>query len=164
MKKKYVVTKSIFQVLLYIVEVFGVAFLITLILNHFKSIESIVEFVETMILSFTIYQVVVLVILTNLNDIKKDSYLAFLTTLKLCKIYLESKDKNLKMYIIEKIDKQLDLGTFNIVKVKDKYEYLKNNLELLSVSDLDTEIVLGEHDYEMVSLNWRFSFLLTIFK
>lgn len=164
MKKTHIITKSIFQVLLYIFEVIGISLLITLILNYFKPIESIVEFVETMILAYTIYQILVLVILTNLNDIKKDSYLTLLSTLKLCKIYLESKDINLKMNIIKKIDKQLDLGTFNIMEIRYMYEYIKNNFESLSGLELDIYIVQAEHNYEMVSLNWRFSFILRVFK
>lgn len=164
MKKIYIISKSINQVVLYLLEVVGIAFIFTIIFNYFKPIESIVEFIERMILSYTVYQVLVFVILTNLNDAKKDSYLAWLTTLKLCELYKVSKDKNMKKHIIDVINKQLDPSKFNNIVIRDNYKKLKDNLENITINQLEFEIIIAENMYEMASLNWRISFLLRILK
>lgn len=162
MKKYYIVLKSIIQIFLYLLEVIGVSFLITIIFNKFFPIESTSQFIDKMILFYTVYQILVLVILTNLNDISKDSYLAYLTILKLCLIYSNSKDSNLKNHIIYKIDEQLNPQIFNIISIYNSYKSLKINIDTLSSSDIELEIIKTEHIYQSLSLNWRYSFILRL--
>lgn len=164
MKKIHIITKSIWQVFLYLFEVVVIAFIGTLVFNYFKPILSITEFIERMILSYTVYQVLVLVILTNLNDAKKDSYLALLNTLKLCKLYIDSKDKNIKNNIITNVDTQLNPSTFNDLNIRSDYQEIRDNLECFTSTQIEYKIISTERMYEMASLNWRISFLLRIFK
>lgn len=113
---------------------------------------------------YTIYQILVVVILTNLNDIEKDSTLAYITNLKKCLLYTETKKEYIKKDILDNIDYQLDKGTCNNNEFRSAYELIKSNIDNLNVDNINMEIVNAEHRYELNSLNWRFSFLLRVIK
>lgn len=75
-----------------------------------------------MILAYTIYQILVIVILTNLNDIQKDSWLAWITTLKLTLLYIETGDQKVEMNLSKNLEHQLNNSTFNSLFFKKAYE------------------------------------------
>ncbi len=166
MKKTHVFTKTIWQIIIYFFEILSISFLITYLTNYLDTIMTYMEFLERMILSYTIYQIIVIVILTNLNDIQKDSYLALITTLKLCLLYSESNDPEIKKYIFTIINHQLDKSVFNSALFNQIYEKLQTNLDFLTETQLRVELINAEHCYEATSLNWKYSFLLrlSIFK
>ena len=118
------------------------------------------QFLERMIFSYSIYQILVVVILTNINDIEKDAYLAYITMLKYCLVYAETKDRQLKEYILTGIEKQLDSSVFNLLEIRAAYEKLKMNIDQIDECNVKLEMISAEHHYEMASLNWKFSFLL----
>ena len=45
---------------------------------------------------YMVYQILVLVILTNINDIERDSCLAYIRVLKKCLLYIEMNEENIK--------------------------------------------------------------------
>lgn len=160
MKKYHMKSKFIFQIFLYLFEVIGVSLLLTLSFSCFFPIQSTAQFIDRMISFYTLYQILVLVFLTNLNDIYKDSFLAYITTLKLCLIYSKSKDITLKNDIINKIDNQLSFKIFNTIDIRNSYKKLLKNIDTISSSNIEVEIINSEHIYESLSLNWRYSFIL----
>lgn len=164
LKRSDIIIKTIWQILLYVIEVGGASAALTFLSNYLEPISSTMSLVERMMLSYSIYQILVVVILTNLNDIKKDSYLAWITILKLCLIYVNDPNEELKNTILKYINYQLDNGTFNNLEIRKGYQNLKENLDVLNETQVDTEIVIAEHNYETVTLNWRFSFILRLFK
>ena len=163
MKRGSIITKTIFQIFIYLIELLGVSFVITCLTHYFiEPVLSYMQLIERMLMSYTIYQILVVVILTNINDIVRDSYLAYITTLKYCLIYLESKNETIKAILLNIIDEQLDPGRFNILDTRKAYEYLKANLDILNVTQINLQLVEAEHSYETATLNWRYSFLLRL--
>lgn len=113
-----------------------------------------------MILAYTIYQILVIVILTNLNDIQKDSWLAWITTLKLTLLYIETGDQKVEMNLCKNLEPQLNNSTFNSLFFKKAYENLQKNLESLDETTIKLQLIIAEQQFELQSLNWKFSFKL----
>lgn len=164
MKKRYIVTKILWQIFLYLFEVIGISIIFTYLTTFMIPIELAFDFFERVLMCYTVYQILVLIILTNLNDIEKDSCLAYITNLKKCLLYIENKEEYIKQDILKNIDYQLDNSTLNDNKFRDSYILIKNNIDKLTVTSINMELIEAEHIYEMVSLNWRFSFILRLFK
>ncbi len=164
MKKRYIFIKTIWQIFIYLIEVISISVLITYFTTLMKNVESLYDFIERTIMCYTIYQILIVVILTNLNDIEKDSTLAYITNLKKCLLYTETKKEYIKEDILDNIDYQLDKGTCNNNEFRNAYELIKSNIDNLNVDNINMEIINAEHRYELNSLNWRFSFLLRVIK
>ena len=99
-------------------------------------------------------------ILTNLNDIQKDSYLAWITTLKLTLLYTETRDQKVKIALNKNLEHQLNSSTFNSLIFKNAYENLQQNLDIVDETSVKLELIIAEQQFEIQSLNWKFSFLL----
>ena len=164
MKNRYIFTKTIWQILLYLIEVMEVSILLAYITTFIEKSDCLYDFIERIIMCYTLYQILVVVILTNINDIEKDSCLAYITNLKKCLLYIETKEKYIKEDILSNIEYQLDNETFNNQKFRNAYVMIKNNIDDLKSSNINIELINAEKYYELNSLNWRFSFLLRIFK
>ena len=164
MEKRYFISKTLTQIFLYLLEVVGISILFAWLSTFLKDCSSIYDFMERCITCYTIYQILVVVILTNINDIRKDYLLAYITNLKKCILYIDTKQDYIKQNILENIKYQLDKGTFNRNDVINSYKYIKNNIDNLSKDNIEMEIINAEHCYEETSLNWKFSFLLRLFK
>lgn len=162
MKKIHILEKTLKQIILYLFELLAVSFCITSLTNYLEPITTYMVFLERMLLSYTIYQIMVVVILTNINDIQKDAYLAWITTLKFCLLYKESHSNELKTILLQKIHDQLKKSTFNTLSFREGYENLLKNLDSLTMVQIQAELINAEHCYEMVSLNWRYSFILRL--
>lgn len=164
MKKRYIISKTLTQIFIYLVEVIGVSTLLAYLSTFMKGTSTIYDFIERCIICYTIYQILVIVILTNLNDIQKDLLLAYTTNLKKCLLYIETKQNYIKKDILKNIDYQLKKDTFNNNEVINAYKNIKNNIDKLTKDNIEMEIINAEHRYELNSLNWRFSFLLRLLK
>ena len=164
MKKRYIISKTLTQIFIYLVEVIGVSTLLAYLSTFMKETSTIYDFIERCITCYTIYQILVIVILTNLNDIQKDLLLAYTTNLKKCLLYIETKHNYIKKDILKNIDYQLKKDTFNNNEVINAYKNIKNNIDKLTKDNIEMEIINAEHRYELNSLNWRFSFLLRLLK
>ena len=164
MKQIYIIAKTIGQIFLYLLEVVGMSIIIANLTTSLAPVYSLFEFIERTIMCYTIYQILIIVILTNLNDIQKDSCLAYITNLKKCLLYIETKESYIKEDILKNINYQLDDGTFNNNEFRKAYENIKNNIDNFRENYIKMELINAEHIYEMNSLNWRFSFLLRLVK
>ena len=91
LKKHYLVTKKIFQVILYLTEMIGISYLLTKITSIYLPTENFIDFFERMTIFFTFYQIIIFGIFQQLNDMKKDEYLAILTMYKYVELYNSDK-------------------------------------------------------------------------
>lgn len=163
MKKSSVISKTLVQITVYLFELLSVSFAITYVTHiYLEPLLSYMDLVERMLMSYTVYQILVFVILTNINDIEKDSYLAYATTLKMCLIYLETRDEKIKIALLNRIERLIDVSNFNLPDVWSAYMNLKKNLDFKSKTEIELELINAEHCYELATLNWRYSFLLRL--
>lgn len=160
MKERYIFTKTVWQIFIYLIEVVGISIFLAYLTTLIKDNESVYDFIERCVMCYTIYQILVVVILTNKNDIEKDSCLAYITNLKKCILYIETKEKYIKEDILENIEYQLAPDTFNNNKFRKSYDFIRHNIDKLKKDNIEMELLNAEKMYEFASLNWRFSFLL----
>ena len=164
MKKIYILSKTLTQIFVYLIEVIGISTLLAYLSTFIQKTCTTFDFIERCIMCYTIYQVLVVIILTNLNDIQKDLLLAYITNLKKCLLYIETKQENIKKSILNNIDYQLKKDTFNTNEMIKAYKHIKENIDNLTKDNIEMEIINAEHCYELNSLNWKFSFLLRLLK
>ena len=164
MKKRYFISKTITQIIIYLFEVVSISILFAWLSTFLKETCTTYDFFERCITCYTLYQILVVIILTNINDIEKDLLLAYITNLKKCILYIDTKQNYIKKDILKNIDYQLEKSTFNRNDVINSYKNIKNNIDNLTKDNIEMEIITAEHFYETNSLNWRFSFLLRLYK
>ncbi len=166
-KKHYLITKRIFQIFLYLLEVVGISYLLTFITNVFWQTESFIDFIERMTIFYTFYQMTIFGILQQLNDIKKDEYLALLSMYKYFELYNADKRDCIKKDIINLLNRQLDSTMLNDNDIRKEYLEIKKILDSnQSIDDtfLKVKIIEYEHCCEGAVLNWKYSILIRIFK
>lgn len=167
MKIIFFVTKTIWQIMLYAIELISISFLLAYLTTLIQRCNSVWSFIERVLLCYSFYQIIVLIILNNLNDIEKDSCLAYITNIKKILLYKETKSEYIKDDVLKNINYQLEYGTINNRKYKEAYIIVKKELENINNIDksyIEMELINAEHKYEAVSLNWKYSFLLRLFK
>ena len=98
-KQHYLVTKKFFQIILYLTEMIGVSYLLTKVTNIYIPTKNFIDFFERMTIFFTFYQIIIFGILQQLNDMKKDEYLAILTMYKYVELYNSNKREYIANYI-----------------------------------------------------------------
>lgn len=81
-QKHFLIIKYILQIFLYLLEVLGISYLLTFISDVFWQTENFIDFIERMTIFYTFYQITIFGILQQLNDMKKDEYLAILSMYK----------------------------------------------------------------------------------
>lgn len=167
MKKIYLYTKRIFQIFVYLVETLGISCILTYITNIYLPAKDIFENIERITVYYTLYQIIIYNILQQLNDIKKDEYLAVLTMYKYVQIYYNDKIKEIKEELYYLINKELDVGIFNDNSIREEYKEIKNALDnnlSIDTTLLETKILRYEHLSEEAILNWKYSLLLRVLK
>lgn len=167
MKKIYLYTKRIFQIFVYLVETLGISCILTYITNIYLPAKDIFEIIERITVYYTLYQIIIYNILQQLNDIKKDEYLAVLTMYKYVQIYYNDKRKEIKEELYYLINKELDVGNFNDNSIREEYKEIKNALDSnlpIDTTLLETKILRYEHLSEEAILNWKYSLLLRVLK
>lgn len=167
MKKIYLYTKRIFQIFVYLVETLGISCILTYITNIYLPAKDIFENIERITVYYTLYKIIIYNILQQLNDIKKDEYLAVLTMYKYVQIYYNDKIKEIKEELYYLINKELDVGIFNDNSIREEYKEIKNVLDnnlSIDTTLLETKILRYEHLSEEAILNWKYSLLLRVLK
>ena len=167
MKKIYLISKRIFQIFLYLLETLGIALFLTLLINQYIPAKNFFENIERITVFYALYQLIIYNILQQLNDIKKDEYLALLNMYKYIDIYNSYKDENFKKIMYNLIEKQLDCGMLNDIDIRNEYKEIKtvlDNNKSFNVIVIKIKITRYENCYEEASLNWKYSILLRIFK
>ena len=166
-KKYHVITKTVFQICLYALEVGvfcgGFTFASIMLLKTENTITTI-EIMERFALFYGFYQLIVFLILTNLNDIQADEYLALKNTAELASLSLESQSTQLEQQVRSLVDKQLESDVFNDTNVRKSYSNIVTCLAQNNLVGIKQISIWASHCSELATLNWRFSFLLRIFK
>ena len=167
LKKHFLVTKKIFQVILYLTEMIGISYLLTKVTSIYLPTENFIDFFERMTIFFTFYQIIIFGILQQLNDMKKDEYLAILTMYKYVELYNSDKREYIANDIKNLIQKQLDSSMLNDNDIRNEYLEIKkvfDNNQKFDDTLIKIKIIKYEHCYEEATLNWKYSILTRLFK
>lgn len=167
LKKHYLVTKKIFQVILYLTEMIGISYLLTKITSIYLPTENFIDFFERMTIFFTFYQIIIFGIFQQLNDMKKDEYLAILTVYKYVELYNSDKREYIAKDIKNLIQKQLDSSMLNDNDIRNEYLEIKklfDNNQKFDDTLIKIKIIKYEHCCEEATLNWKFSILTRLLK
>lgn len=167
LKKHYLVTKKIFQVVLYLTEMIGISYLLTKITSIYLPTENFIDFFERMTIFFTFYQIIIFGIFQQLNDMKKDEYLAILTMYKYVELYNSDKREYIAKDIKNLIQKQLDSSMLNDNDIRNEYLEIKklfDNNQKFDDTLIKIKIIKYEHCCEETTLNWKFSILTRLLK
>lgn len=166
-KKYHIFTKSVFQICLYALEIAvfcGGATFVSITLFETNNTVTTIEIMERFALFYGFYQLIVFLILTNLNDIRADEYLALKNAAELASLSLESQSTQLEQQVRLLVDKQLESDVFNDTVVRKSYQNIVACLDQNNLVGIKQISIWASHCSELVTLNWRFSFLLRIFK
>ncbi len=167
LKKHYLVTKKIFQVILYLTEMIGISYLLTKITSIYLPTENFIDFFERMTIFFTFYQIIIFGIFQQLNDMKKDEYLAILTMYKYVELYNSDKREYIAKDIKNLIQKQLGSSMLNDNDIRNEYLEIKklfDNNQKFDDTLIKIKIIKYEHCCEETTLNWKFSILTRLLK
>lgn len=167
LKKHYLVTKKIFQVILYLTEMIGISYLLTKITSIHLPTENFIVFFERMTIFFTFYQIIIFGIFQQLNDMKKDEYLAILTMYKYVELYNSDKREYIAKDIKNLIQKQLDSSMLNDNDIRNECLEIKklfDNNQKFDDTLIKIRIIKYEHCCEEATLNWKFSILTRLLK
>lgn len=166
-KKYHILTKTVFQICLYGLEIGvfcgGATFASIMPFDTGNAITTI-EIMERFALFYGFYQLIVFLILTNLNDIQADEYLALKNTAELASLSLESQSTQLEQQVRSLVDKQLESDVFNDMNVRKSYRNIVACSAQNNLVGIKQITIWASHCSELATLNWRFSFLLRIFK
>ena len=166
-KKHHIFAKIIFQICLYSLEIgvlCGGATFVSIMLFDTDNTITTIEIMERFVLFYSFYQLIVFLILTNLNDIQADEYLALKNAAELASLSLESQSTQLEQQVRLLVDKQLKSDVFNDTDVRKSYENIVACLAQNNLVGIKQISIWASHCSELATLNWRFSFLLRIFK
>lgn len=163
-KRKHIRSKTIWQIFLMFLEISVIVGGLTWVSGHLWDFESGLDVLERVGLFYGFYQILTYIILSNLNDIKADEFLALKNTASIALKACEYNDEIWKGIAKDQIDKQLDSGVFNDMLVRQNYGVLKQCIDENAVKNIEYMIIWAEHCAEESQLLWRFSFLLRFVK
>ena len=166
-KKHHIFAKTVFQICLYSLEIgvlCGGATFVSVMLFDTDNTITTIEIMERFALFYGFYQLIVFLILTNLNDIQADEYLALKNTAELASLSLEFQSAQLEQQVRLLVDKQLESDVFNDTDVRKSYKNIVACLAQNNLVGIKQISIWASHCSELATLNWRFSFLLRIFK
>ena len=112
-KKKHIRSKTIWQIFMMFLEIAVIVGGLTLGSSLLWEFESGLDILERVGLFYGFYQILTYIILSNLNDIKADEFLALKNTASIALKACEYNDEVWKGITKDQIDKQLDNGVFN---------------------------------------------------
>lgn len=124
-KKKHIRSKTIWQIFMMFLEIAVIVGGLTLGSSLLWEFESGLDILERVGLFYGFYQILTYIILSNLNDIKADEFLALKNTASIALKACEYNDEAWKDIAKDQIDKQLDSGVFNDMLVRKNYGVLK---------------------------------------
>ena len=163
-KKKHILSKTIWQIFLILLEIAVIVGGLTWGSSLLWEVKSGLDVLERVDLFYGFYQILTFIILSNLNDIKADEFLALKNTASIALKACEYNDEIWKGIAKDQIDKQLDSGVFNDMLVRQNYGVLKQCIDENAVKNIEYMIIWAEHCAEESQLLWRFSFLLRLVK
>lgn len=163
-KKKHIRSKTIWQIFMMFLEIAVIVGGLTFESSLLWEFESRLDILERVSLFYGFYQILTYIILSNLNDIKADEFLALKNTASIALKACEYNDEAWKDIAKGQIDKQLDSGVFNDMLVRKNYGVLKQCIDENAIKNIEYITIWAEHCAEESQLLWRFSFLLRLVK
>lgn len=163
-KKKHIRSKTIWQIFLMFLEIAVIVGGLTWGSSLLWEVKSGLDVLERVGLFYGFYQILTYIILSNLNDIKADEFLALKNTASIALKACEYDDAVWKGIAKDQIDKQLDNDIFNDVLVRKNYSVLKQCIDENALKNIEYMIIWAEHCAEESQLLWKFSFLLRLVK
>ncbi len=163
-KKKHIRSKTIWQMFLMFLEIAVIVGSLTWGSSLLWEFESGLDILERVGLFYGFYQILTYIILSNLNDIKADEFLALKNTASIALKACEYNDEAWKGIAKDQIEKQLDSGVFNDMLVRKNYGALKQCIDENALKNIEYMIIWAEHCAAESQLLWRFSFLLRLVK
>ena len=163
-KRKHIRSKIIWQIFLMFLEISVIVGGLTWVSGLLWDFESGLDVLERVGLFYGFYQILTYIILSNLNDIKADEFLALKNTASIALKACEYNDEIWKGIAKDQIEKQLDSGVFNDMIVRQNYGVLKQCIDENAVKNIEYMIIWAEHCAEESQLLCRFSFLLRFVK
>ena len=163
-KRKHIRSKTSWQIFLMFLEISVIVGGLTWVSGLLWDFESGLDVLERVGLFYGFYQILTYIILSNLNDIKADEFLALKNTASIALKACEYNDEIWKGIAKDQIEKQLDSGVFNDMLVRQNYGVLKQCIDENAVKNIEYMIIWAEHCAEESQLLWRFSFLLRMVK
>ena len=163
-KRKHIRSKTIWQIFLMFLEISVIVGGLTWVSGLLWDVDQGLDVLERVGLFYGFYQILTYIILSNLNDIKADEFLALKNTASIALKACEYNDEIWKGIAKDQIDKQLDSGVFNDMLVRQNYGVLKQCIDENAVKNIEYMIIWAEHCAEESQLLWRFSFLLRFVK
>ena len=163
-KRKHIRSKTIWQIFLMFLEISVIVGGLTWVSGLLWDFESGLDVLERVGLFYGFYQILTYIILSNLNDIKADEFLALKNTASIALKACEYNDEIWKGIAKDQIDKQLDSGVFNDMLVRKNYSVLKQCIDENALKNIEYIIVWAGHCAEECKLQWKYSFLLRIIK
>ncbi|MGN0510036.1 MAG: hypothetical protein ACI4GE_00595 [Lachnospiraceae bacterium] len=163
-KKKHIRYKTIWQMFLMFLEIAVIVGGLTWGSSLLWEFESGLDILERVGLFYGFYQILTYIILSNLNDIKADEFLALKNTASIALKACEYNDEVWKGIVKDQIEKQLDSGVFNDMLVRKNYGALKQCIDENALKNIEYMIIWAEHCVAESQLLWRFSFLLRLVK
>ncbi len=163
-KKKHIRSKTIWQIFMMFLEIAVIVGGLTFESSLLWEFESGLDILERVSLFYGFYQILTYIILSNLNDIKADEFLALKNTASIALKACEYNDEAWKDIAKGQIDKQLDSGVFNDMLVRKNYGVLKQCIDENAIKNIEYITIWAEHCAEESQLLWRFSFLLRLVK
>ncbi len=163
-KRIHIRSKTIWQIFLMFLEISVIVGGLTWVSGLLWDFESGLDVLERVGLFYGFYQILTYIILSNLNDIKADEFLALKNTASIALKACEYNDEIWKGIAKDQIEKQLDSGVFNDMLVRQNYGVLKQCIDENAVKNIEYMIIWAEHCAEASQLLWRFSFLLRLVK
>lgn len=164
MKSIYIITKSLWQIFLVFIEVLAVSSLLVYVSQFLRPIQDGFDTVERYMLFVAVYEIFVFITLTFINDARCDALLALKTAFEQALFCCETDSDIVKDKLTEIITKQLDNGVFNHLDVRKEYENLLQYIEASNEFAIRHALLNINHNYEMCGLQWKFTFLLRLFK
>lgn len=163
-KRIHVITKTVWQVFLMLFEITVIVGGLTWLSSLIWQIENGLDILERIGLFYGLYQISTYIILSTLNDIKVDQYLALKTNATLSLKACEYNDVDWKKAIQRQIGEQLSNTTLNDISIREKYNKLNKCIDLNLTKEIEYMIIWADHCAEGHKLQWRFSYLLRIIK
>lgn len=164
--KKHILTKTIFQILLYTLEIILIAGSLTFLSYKIVNIDEInlIDVLERFTIFYGLYQLAIFIIFNNIKDIQADEYLALYSFCEFAILACESNDDRIINQVNENIIKQLNGSVLNDTKVRKIYNEIPNYIKDKNVNQLRYISIYSNHQAEVSKLNWRFSFILRLAK
>jgi hypothetical protein len=163
-KGVFITTKTAWQILIVLFEILLIASIFVYLSQFLKPIQDGYDTLERYLLFIPVYEIIVYIVLSFINDARRDALLALRTAFEQALFYCETGSDFVKKNLVEGISNQLDSGVLNHTDIRKEYENLLQYLENKDALSIRYKLVVINHSYEMCDLQWKLTFILRFFK